>query len=288
MSKPQKITPFLWFDHQAEEAANFYASVFPSSKVDRVQRLSEAIKVVSFTLGDQRFSAMDAGPMFQLNPSISFFVVCETEAETDAAWGRLMEGGQVMMPLDKYPWSDKYGWLQDRFGVNWQISLGRLEDTGGHKFSPSLLFTGERMGRAEEAVHFYTSVFSPSSITGILRYEAGEDGREGTVKHAQFSLFGQTFMVGDDPMGSPFGFNEALSFVVDCEDQQEVDYFWDALLAGGGQEDMCGWLKDRFGVSWQVIPRALPELLANPDPEKAQRAGAALMKMRKIELDKLV
>ena len=287
MAKLQKIIPFLWFDNQAEEAAGLYASIFPNAKLESVKRLGEAVKIVVFSLDGQQFRAMDAGPMFQVNASISFFVVCETESEIDAAWNRLMEGGKVMIPLGKYAWSEKYGWLEDRFGVSWQIFLGKLADTGGLKFSPSLLFTGDQSGRAEEAVHFYTSVFSPSSISGILRYEAGEEGREGSVKHAQFDLCGQTFMAGDDPLGSPFAFNEGLSFVVDCEDQREVDYFWDSLLAGGGQEDMCGWLKDRFGVSWQVIPRELPELLANPDPEKAQRASAAMMQMRKIELDKL-
>lgn len=286
MSKPQKITPFLWFDHQAEEAAGFYTSVFRNSKIDRVVHFGEQVGVVDFSLDGQGFNAMNAGPAFQLNPTISFFVVCETEAETDEVWGKLLEGGKVLVRLDKYPWSEKYGWVQDRFGLSWQISLGKMEDTG-QKFTPSLLFSGEQSGRAEEALHFYASVFSPSSITGILHYGAGGEGREGTVNHAQFSLCGQTFMAMDDSMESPDSFNEALSFVVDCEDQKEVDYFWDSLLAGGGQESMCGWLKDRFGVSWQVIPRALPKLLSDPDPEKAQRASAAMMKMRKIEVDKL-
>ncbi|MBK6904153.1 MAG: VOC family protein [Saprospirales bacterium] len=287
MSKPQKITPFLWFDHQAEEAAGFYTSVFRNSKIDRVLHFGEQVGVVDFSLDGQGFNAMNAGPAFQLNPTISFFVVCETEAETDEVWGKLLEGGKVLVRLDKYPWSEKYGWVQDRYGLSWQISLGKMEDTG-QKFTPSLLFSGVQSGRAEEALHFYASVFSPSSITGILHYGAGGEGREGTVNHAQFSLCGQTFMAMDDTMESPDSFNEALSFVVDCEDQKEVDYFWDSLLAGGGQESMCGWLKDRFGVSWQVIPRALPKLLSDPDPEKAQRASAAMMKMRKIEVDKLV
>ena len=286
MSKPQKITPFLWFDHQAEEAAGFYTSVFRNSKIDRVVHFGEQVGVVDFSLDGQGFNAMNAGPAFQLNPTISFFVVCETEAETDEVWGKLLEGGKVLVHLDKYPWSEKYGWVQDRYGLSWQISLGKMEDTG-QKFTPSLLFSGIQSGRAEEALHFYASVFSPSSITGILHYGAGGEGREGTVNHAQFSLCGQTFMAMDDSMESPDSFNEALSFVVDCEDQKEVDYFWDSLLAGGGQESMCGWLKDRFGVSWQVIPRALPKLLSDPDPEKAQRASAAMMKMRKIEVDKL-
>ena len=287
MANPQKITPFLWFDNQAEEAAAFYSSVFRKSTIDKVQRMGGAVKVVDFSLDGLRFSAMDAGPMFQLNPSISFYAVCETEAETDAIWGQLVDGGIILMPLEKYPWSDKYGWVQDRFGVSWQIGLGKLEHTGGQRFSPFLMFSGAQSGKAEEALHFYSSVFKPSAIEGILRYGPGEEGKEGTVNHAQFTLCGQTFMVVDSNIDHPFGFNEALSFMIDCEDQKEVDYYWDSLLSGGGQESMCGWLKDRFGVSWQVVPRILIELVTHPDPERAKRASAAMMQMRKIEIDKL-
>jgi predicted 3-demethylubiquinone-9 3-methyltransferase (glyoxalase superfamily)/uncharacterized protein YndB with AHSA1/START domain len=283
---PTKITPFLWFDGQAEEAADFYVSVFKNSEIKTVTRSGDSVMVVNFSLDGQEFSALNGGPEFKVNPSISFYVVCETEAETDEVWRRLSEGGSALMPLQKYDWSEKYGWVQDRFGVSWQISLGKMEDTG-QKFTPSLLFTGGKSGRGEEAVHFYTSVFSPSSITGILRYGPGEPGREGTVKHAQFTLHNETFMIMDSPMNDPFTFNEGLSFLINCETQAEVDYYWGKLIADGGAESMCGWLKDKFGVSWQVVPAILPKLLSHPDPAKAQRATAAMLKMRKIEIDKL-
>ena len=282
----QKITPFLWFDQQAEEAAHFYTSIFKNSEIGRVVRNGEAAMVVDFSLDGQRFSALNGGPRFKFNPSGSFFVVCETAAETDSVWQSLAEGGKVMIPLDAYPWSEKYGWVQDRFGLSWQISLGKMEDVG-QKFTPSLLFTGEQRGRGEAAVHFYTALFDDASITGILHYGPGEPGPEGTVKHAQFRLNGQTFMAMDNPMEETFTFNEALSFVVNCGTQDEVDYFWEKLTADGGSESQCGWLKDKFGLSWQIVPEALPKLLSDPDPEKAQRAMAALMQMRKIEIHKL-
>ncbi len=280
-----KITPFLWFDNQAEEAANFYTSVFANSQIGNVLRNGEAVMVVDFSLGGQVFNALNGGPQFKFNPSASFFVTCETEAETDLVWQKLAEGGFVMMPLDRYDWSAKYGFLQDRFGVCWQISLGKLADVGGQKFTPCLLFTGPQQGRGAEAVRFYTGLFRDSAITGILHYGAGEDGPEGSVKHAQFSLEGQTFMIMDNPMDQSFTFNEAVSFVVNCDTQDEVDYFWEKLTADGGAESQCGWLKDKFGVSWQIIPEALPRLLA--DPETAQHAMAAMMHMRKIEIEKL-
>lgn len=286
MATIQKITPFLWFDKQAEEAANFYVSTFKNAKIGNVVRHGDAVMVVDFALDGQKFNALNGGPQFKFNPSVSIFVVCETEAETDAVWNNLLDGGMALMPLERYPWSEKYGWVQDRYGLSWQISLGRLADVG-QKFTPSLLFTGAHRGQAEAAVRFYTELFADTSITGILHYGAGEAGPEGTVKHAQFSLHNQTFMAMDHPLDEPFTFNEALSFVVNCDNQAEVDYFWDKLTADGGEESMCGWLKDKFGVSWQIIPEALPRLLSDSDPAKAQRAMMAMMQMRKIEIDKL-
>lgn len=287
MAQVQKITPFLWFDNQAEEAANYYVGLFKNSSILSVARNGESVMVVSFGLDGQKFSALNGGPQFKANPSVSFFVVCETEAETDAVWRGLADGGTALMPLDKYEWSSKYGLVQDRFGVSWQVSMGKLEDTGGQKFTPCLLFTGPQAGKAEAAVHFYTSVFSPSAIEGILKYGPGEAGREGTVKHAQFYLNHETFMVMDNPMDQSFTFNEALSFVVNCQTQEEVDDYWEKLTTDGGQEGMCGWLKDKFGVSWQIIPEVLPQLLSDPDPVKAQKAMAAMLQMRKIVISQL-
>lgn len=284
----QKITPFLWFDGKAEEAANFYTSVFPgNSKIVTMKHWAEGspfpkeqIMTATFELDGQQFYAFDAGPMFKFNPSVSFFVVCETTEETDRVWKKLEEGGSVLMALDKYDWSEKYGWVQDRFGVSWQISFGKLSDVG-QKFTPSLLFTKENFGRAEEAVNFYTTVFPGSSIEGILKYTAAE-GAEGKVKHAQFNLGKQVFMIMDAPGTHAFTFNEAISFFVSCNSQEEVDHYWEKLIAGGGQESQCGWLKDKFGVSWQIVPAILVELLADKDPAKAGKAMQAMMKMKKI------
>lgn len=287
MTNNQKIAPFLWFDHQAEAAANFYTSVFNNSSIGTITRNNGEVLVVPFTLDGQSFSAMNGGPKFKFNPSISFFVVCETEAETDLVWEKLLEGGVALMPLAKYDWSDKYGWVQDRYGLTWQISLGSIAELG-QKFTPALLFTGKQQGKAEEALRFYTSLFEDSSVVRVHLYGPGEAGAEGNLKYGQFKLGQQAFIAMDHPLEENFAFNEAISLVINCSTQQEVDFFWEKLLAEGGEESMCGWLKDKFGLSWQIIPEALPRLLSDPDPVKAQRVMAAMLQMRKIDLEKLI
>jgi predicted 3-demethylubiquinone-9 3-methyltransferase (glyoxalase superfamily) len=137
----QKITPFLWFDGDAEAAANLYTSIFPNSTIGKVLRNGDAVLTVGLTLGGQEFTALNGGPMFKINPSISFYTICETEAEADATWQKLLDRASVMMPFNKYPWSEKYGWLQDRFGVSWQITLGKIADIG-QKFTPALMGGG--------------------------------------------------------------------------------------------------------------------------------------------------
>ncbi|GAA4085872.1 MULTISPECIES: VOC family protein [Actinomadura] len=138
-------------------------------------------------------------------------------------------------------------------------------------------------GQAEEAAHFYTSIFKDGRIGRIGRFTEAGPGPAGSVMTVEFEINGQRF-VGLNG-GPEFTFNESVSFQIHCADQAEVDHYWNRLLEDGGQESECGWLKDRFGVSWQVVPDGLVELLADPDPEKAQRAAAAMYTMAKIDID---
>ena len=140
------------------------------------------------------------------------------------------------------------------------------------KIFPNLWFDGQ----AEEAANFYVDVFEDAKILNVGKYPEGSPGQAGTVMYVDFELNGVRF-VGING-GPQFKFSEAISFQIDCEDQAEVDYFWDRLT-DGGEESQCGWLKDRFGLSWQVIPRGMEVVFNDPDPEKAQRAIAAMMKM---------
>ena len=274
------IYPCLWFDGQAKAAAELYCSVFKDSKI-----ITDTPMVVNFELNGQRFMGLNGGPQFKINPSISFYVVCETEEEVNAAWEKLLTGGNVMMPIDKYDWSQRYGWLIDRFGVNWQLSMGTLEDVG-QKFTPTLMFVEEQHGRAEEAINFYTSVFPESETIGILRYTEEENDVTGTIKHAQFKLSGNVFMAMDSGNEYGFQFSEGLSLVVSCDTQEEIDYYWNKLTSHGGKESQCGWLKDPYGVSWQIVPTVLEKLMSNPD--KSARVFQALMPMKKIDIQTLI
>jgi predicted 3-demethylubiquinone-9 3-methyltransferase (glyoxalase superfamily) len=151
----------------------------------------------------------------------------------------------------------------------------------GQKITPFLWFDGN----AEEAVTFYVSVFKDAEITNISRYPEGSPMPAGSALVVSFRLFGQEF--GAINAGPEFKFTEAVSFMIDCKDQAEVDYYWNTLTANGGQESQCGWLKDKFGLSWQVVPSNLGELMQNPDPEKASRVTQALMQMSKIDIAQL-
>ncbi|MCB0446884.1 MAG: VOC family protein [Gelidibacter sp.] len=295
-SSAQHITPCIWFDSDAEEAARFYTSIFKHSRIEHITKYpkvgqdihrQEAGKVmtVEFYIENYKLLGLNGGPVFKKNPSVSFFVMCDTEAEEEQLWNHLLKDGQILMPLDCYDWSSKYGWVQDKFGLSWQLML-REGDESTPKISPSFLFMGPQRGHAEDAIRFYAEVFKISHIEGIAKYSKGEVAPEGYVKHAQFQLLGQTFMAMDAGMDGEFRFNEALSFMVFCKDQEEVDYYWETLSKNGSQQP-CGWVKDQFGVSWQIIPSIWEQMIKDPDEEKTDRVFNAIWTMKKLDIEKL-
>ena len=297
----QKITPFLWFDNQAEEAVNFYTLIFKNSKIKVVTRYSKesakasgnkegTVMTISFQIEGQEFTAINGGPVFQINPSISFFVNCDTAEEVDCLWSKLSVDGEVLMALDKYPFSEKYGWVKDRFGVSWQLILMGQKQI----ITPCLLFTGDQFKKAEEAINFYISVFRnpnlPAESSGIVQlsyYPAGMPD-EGAIMHAKFSLNEQEFVAMDSGMNHKFNFNPAVSLVVNCKNQEELDYYWDKLSEGGFEgAQQCGWLADKYGVSWQIVPAVLGELLSGSDPARSGRVMQALLQMKKLDIKTL-
>jgi predicted 3-demethylubiquinone-9 3-methyltransferase (glyoxalase superfamily) len=276
MNKP--IYPCLWFDGNGKEAAEFYCSVFTNTSIKSDNQL-----VVMLELSGHTIMFLNGGPQFSINPSVSFFVICDTVNDIDATWNKLINGGNVMMPLDKYAWSERYAWVQDRFGVNWQLSFSEPA-LASQRITPVLMFTEKNCGKAEEAINYYTSLFKNSEIVMISRYAKGDGDIEGNVNHAQFRLGSGLFMAMDSHVMNNFSFNEAVSFVVECEDQNEIDFFWDKLTEGG-EESQCGWLKDRYGVSWQIIPEILSELMS--DPLKSESVMNAFLKMKKFDIETL-
>lgn len=287
----QKITAHLWFDREALEAARFYISVFKDSMQKTAIKLqgtpSGTVDVVSIEIMGQEFTLISAGPFFRFNPSVSFLVACREKSDVDILWEKLSQGGRALMELGEYPFSERYGWVQDRYGLSWQIMfMGRYKEM--QNITPTLMFTDKQWGKAEDAINFYASVFRDSEVGDILRYSKGEEpDREGTIKHASFRLEGEKFAAMDSARVHGFGFNEAISFVVHCETQDEIDYYWGRLSADP-QAEQCGWLKDRYGLSWQIVPAILDQMLQDGDKEKVARVTQAFLKMKKFDIEALV
>lgn len=302
----QKIIPCLWFDDKAEEAANFYVSIFNelsefgekksneknNSAVLNSARYGEAgakasgmpkgsVMIVDFMLHGQKFLALNAGPVFKFNPAISFLVKCDSKEETEKLWERLSEGGEALMEFSEYPFSEKYGWTRDKYGLSWQVMyVGKRAIK--QKITPVLMFVHENCGKAEEAINFYVSVFKDSEIRSedIARYGKNEEpDKEGAIKHASFVLHGQEFSAMDSAYDHKFNFNEAVSFMVNCETQEEIDYYWENLSAHK-EAEQCGWLKDKYGLSLQIVPASIGELMF--DKEKSEKLMKAIIAMKKI------
>jgi predicted 3-demethylubiquinone-9 3-methyltransferase (glyoxalase superfamily) len=294
----QKIVPNLWFDRQAEEAAKFYTSLFKDSGIGPLTRAGKAgfethglpegtVMNVEFELEGQKFVGINGGPLFKFTPAISFLVACRTPGEVEDLWKKLSHGGTPLMELGAYPFSERYGWTQDRYGLSWQV-MAMGDRPIEQQIIPTLMFAGGQSGKAEAAIRLYTSVFPRSRIGDILRYGQGEEpDKEGTIKHAAFALDGEEFAAMDSAYPHAFSFNEAISLMELCETQEEIDRHWQKLTADGGQESMCGWLKDKFGVSWQITPSGLGAMLRDPDPAKVERVTKSFLQMRKFEIAEL-
>lgn len=288
----QKIIPHLWFDQEAVAAAELYTSAFPDSKVTFTKQIKDTpsgdCDILGFELMGYQFRSISAGPLFKPTPAISFMVNFDPSQDKDArkhldqAWEKLSAEGKVLMPLDKYPFSEHYGWVADKYGFSWQLILTNPDGEKRPAIIPSMLFISDSCEQAEAATDFYISIFKNSKRGTVARYPAGmEPNKEGSIMFTDFMLENQWFsaMDGSSKMHG-FSFNEAVSLMVNCKDQSEIDYFWQKLSAVP-QSEQCGWLKDKYGVSWQIIPENMEEL-TNSDT-KLQ----AMLKMKKIIIEDL-
>ncbi len=296
----QKITPNLWFNKNAREAVEFYVATFaafPDSEILSTEYYPNSAKegladfqldmagkelTVNFRLGNLQLTAINAGPEFAFNPSISFMLNFDPSQDDHALenlnvlWEKLVDGGEALMPLDTYPFSKRYGWVKDRYGLTWQLILTDPEGEPRPFIIPSLMFSQDNTNRAETAIEFYTSVFKDSQQGMFSRYtEDTGPAKTGSVAFADFTLAGQWFAAMDSGAEQDFTFNEAVSLSVICKDQDEIDYFWERLSTVPASEQ-CGWCKDQFGVSWQIVPENMGELMEKPN------AYANVMQMKKI------
>jgi len=291
----QRIVPNLWFDHKAAQAAAFYTDVFPDARIretihypteglpDFQQEFAGDVLYVEFEIRGYRFIAINAGPDVQVNPSISFMLnfdlASDPDARThiDALWNALSEGGQALMPLGEYDFSSWYGWVQDKYGITWQLMLTNPASEPPPFIVPSLLFTEAVQNRAGEAIDLYTSVFG-GHVGTVMHYpEEADSAAAGGVMFGDFELLGQWFAAMDSGVTHGFTFNFGVSLMVECADQAELDTYW-SQLSSVPDAEQCGWCADKFGVSWQLVPANLAELMSKPGSYEK------LMSMKKIEV----
>lgn len=271
------LYPCLWFDNQGKEAADLYCSVFEDAAI-----LAHTPMVTTFKAEGVKLMALNGGPYFKVNPAVSYYVYCSGEEKFKRLYEALSAGGGILMPPGRYAWSEKYAWIADRYGVNWQLDINKPNT--GQKIVPALLFANNKMQKVREARDYYCRIFPDSRVLMEAPYGGEADLPEGTLLFTRFQLNGFTMNATSSTLKHDFDFTEGNSFVVECETQEEIDRYW-TDLTDGGEESQCGWLKDRFGVSWQIIPSILGKLMT--DPAKSAAVNAALMKMKKIDLGTL-
>ncbi|MBW0179283.1 VOC family protein [Sediminibacterium sp.] len=276
MSKP--IYPCIWFNNNAQEAAAFYCEIFNKASI-----LESNPIVTRFTAGGIVFMLLNGGPKYKVTPAVSYFVYCNGEGEINRLYEALKEGGNVLMPIGKYDWSPRYAWVQDRFGVNWQLDVEEINNE--QKIVPNLLFVNKKNAQVAAARNFYMNTFANSMQLMDMPYPPEAGMGNGTLLFAQFKLNGFIMNAMSSTLQHEYDFTPGNSFVVECDDQKEIDYFWETLGAGG-RYDMCGWLADQYGVSWQIVPAVLSELMSNP--EKGPRVIQAFLKMQKFDIQTLL
>lgn len=287
------IKPHLWFDSGAKEAAEFYADLMPDSALNYTTTFSMPsgeCEVVEFTVAGQPFLGISGDPALKINPSISFFINFDPSRDADAStridevWNKLIEGGKIMMPLDRYPFSERFGWVADKHGVSWQLILTNPEGEERPVIVPSLLFTGDVAGKAGEAIDFYCSVFKDGKRgnSAPRPQDMGPD-KAGTLMYADYYVDHTWLSAMDSAHPHGFAFNEAVSLLIPCETQEEIDYYSSALAADP-EAIQCGWLKDKFGVSWQVASTVMFEALKNGTREQVDRITQAFMTMKQVDI----
>ncbi len=299
----QKIVPNIWCNGNAEEAGAFYASVFENAQsevesrypaeglLEFQQPLAGQALTVTLTVSGTRFTLINAGGEFRPNPSISFMLNFDpllfdgseeqARASLDRLWAGLAEGGNVLMPLTAYPFSAHYGWVEDRFGVSWQLMLTDPAGSPRPFIMPALLFCGRAQNRAREAVDHYLGIFEDAALGTRVPYEAASGpAPAGAVLFSDFSIGEQWFVAMDAGVEMTTDFDCGVSLEVDCADQAEIDRLWDALSAVP-EAEQCGWLADRFGVSWQIVPADMEELMRRPG------AFERMLQMKKLIIAEL-
>ena len=287
----ERIVPHLWFNDNAKEAVNFYRTLFDDSKMMLEQKLDgtpsgENAAYYEFTLAGQLFGALNGGLHFTFNPAISISVNCETIEETEVLWQKLIEGGRALMPLQEYTFSKLYGWVEDKYGLSWQVIYTEGFEYE-QKITMQLMFSGHMTGKANEAIKYYTDLFKDGVIGDFHEYEEGQAVQEDAkISHANFSILDTEILASDNGTQTDYTFNEAISLMVLCVTQAEIDYYWEKLSADP-EAEQCGWLKDKFGVSWQIVPANMNELMSRGTQAQIDAVTQEFLKMKKLDKNHL-
>ncbi|NCA97981.1 MAG: VOC family protein [Clostridia bacterium] len=278
------IVPYLWFEHEAEAAVDLYTHTFLHSHVVSNSLYSRSgaeisgqpegsLLSIEFVIAGQPMVALNGGPVYSFTPANSFYVHCAFPEEVDRIYEKLSAGGEVLMELGAYPFSPRYAWIKDPFGVNWQI----MQSDHKAQIVPGFLFTGPHIGQAESAIQHYITTIPNSGLQTL------EKGPDGFVQYAQFTLNGQAFAATESSFDHGFDFSPAISYLLSCETQDEFESIWTAL-ADETTKPQCGWVTDRFGITWQIVPEALLALIDCDDEIRRERVLKAMYPMKKINL----
>jgi len=282
------IIPHLWFDTEAAEAAEFYLSVFP----DATKRSQTVIKdtpsgdcdFLHIELFGQEFMLISAGPYFTVNDSISFLIDCESDQEAFELYTKLLDDPEPLRMIDEIDFSE-IQWINDRYGISWMIQCSSTNPK--RRISPVLQFVGSLCGKMEEAVDFYVSTFNDASIVSTT-YTVNDGGIGESIFHEiiAFTLEGRSFFAMEKFTVDEMPFNEAVSLLIECETQKEIDKYWTSLSAVP-EAEQCGWLKDKYGLSWQVSPRIMNEMMLDDNDERLNAVTQSILQMKKLDMDEL-
>ncbi|HEM6371851.1 TPA: VOC family protein [Streptococcus suis] len=281
----QTIIPHLWYDTEAKEAAEFYVDLF-GGKIDWTYTITDTPSgdsdLVQFQLGDMTLAAISAGPYFKLNESMSLMVSVADKADVTRLYEALSDGGRVLMPLGEYPFSPYYVWLEDRFGLSWQLSYEPDLDKP-YQFDICLLFSQDQVGLAQPMLDYYKDKLPQARLGHLSYYGEGEAAK---LNYAELLVGGQKLIVMDHGYGGEASFNEAFSLMVYVDSQEEAESWYEKVSAVP-EAEICGWAKDQFGISWQIVPRILMEAYDTASPEKVKAVNAAVMTMKRLDIAKI-
>ncbi|RRR49695.1 VOC family protein [Streptococcus suis] len=282
----QAIIPHLWYDTEAKEAVAFYVELF-GGKIDWTYTITDTPSgdsdLIQFQLGDMTLAAISAGPYFKLNESMSLMVNVANKDEVTRLYQALSEGGRILMPLGEYPFSPYYVWLEDRFGLSWQLSYAPDLDKP-YQFDICLLFSQDQVGLGQPMLDYYKDKL-PQARLGRLSYYGEGEATVAVAKlnYAELFIGDQKIIAMDHGYGGEASFNEAFSLMVYVDSQEEAESWYEKVSAVP-EAEICGWVKDQFGISWQIVPRILMEAYDTANPEKVKAVNAAVMTMKRLDI----